>query len=132
MAGQTFATDMNQDILDFIKGTIPSVWALELLLLLRDNRDTDWTAETAAKELRSNANYIAALLAQFESAGVVMQSAGDYRYFPASPLLDELAGGLAEFYAERPVSVVTAIVSARRDGVQTFADAFRFREGPKK
>jgi len=123
---------MRSELLDFIKGLIPSVWALELLVLLRKNREDGWTAQTAARELRSNSNHIAELLAKFETAGLASRVDEVYRYSPATEALENLIAELESLYHERPVSVITAIVSPRGDQLKTFADAFRFRDGPKK
>ena len=35
--------DMDRDLKEFIRGAIESVWALEVLLLLRRNPDLGWT-----------------------------------------------------------------------------------------
>ncbi|HUZ66583.1 MAG TPA: hypothetical protein VMU56_02860 [Beijerinckiaceae bacterium] len=122
---------MNQELLDFIKGSIRSVWALELLLLMRNGKEQIWTRETSAKEQRSNPNLTMELLAGFEAAGLVVRKNDGYSYAPASPLLDELCAELERIYHERPVAVINAIVSSRTDRLQIFADAFRFRGEPK-
>ncbi|HVB90295.1 MAG TPA: hypothetical protein VND97_08855 [Beijerinckiaceae bacterium] len=122
---------MTPELLDFIKGSIRSVWALELLLLMRNDRDKVWTHNTAAREQRSNPNLTAELLAGFEAAGLIVRKNEGYVYAPASPLLEDLCEQLERTYRERPVAVINAIVAPRTDAVRKFADAFRFRGDSK-
>ena len=51
---------------------------------------------------------------------------GRYTFAPVSPVLAALCDQLAEVYAERPVTVINAIVSPP-DKLQDLADAFRIR-----
>ena len=46
-------------------------------------------------------------------------------YAPASPVLDATCARLDAEYKSRPVAVVNAIVTAPKQTLQTFADAFR-------
>ena len=79
-------------------------------------------------ELRANAPLVADVLKTFETAGLVSSlEPGSYAYAPASPTLERYCKRLDEAYRERPVSVINAIVSARNDQLQSFADAFRLK-----
>ena len=122
---------MDEDLLLFIKSSIRSVWALEILLFMRRHRGRTWTREELAQELRSNTRLVAQVLAVFESAGLLIGHENGLMYAPASEALDELSGRLQLAYQERPVAVVNAIVSSRADPLQTFADAFRLKGDPK-
>lgn len=123
---------MDEDLLQFIRGVIPSVWALEILLLMRARRDRTWTREELARELRSHPNLTGEILAGFERAGLLASRPEGCAYAPASEVLDKLSGRLADVYRERPVTVINAITSSRRDHLQSFADAFRLRGDQKK
>ncbi len=118
---------MDEDLLSFIRAAIPSVWALEILLLMRRDRDRAWTRDSIARELRSNPNLAGEVLRSFVNAGLLASGPEGSRYAPAGAALDELVGRLDQTYRERPVAVVNAIVSARAGAVQSFADAFRVR-----
>ena len=118
---------IDQDLLSFIHSSVRSVWALEVLLLLRRERERGWTAETLARELRANERLVTEVLAGFETAGLVACEAGGCAYAPAAPVLDQLCARLEAAYRERPVAVVKAIMAAPKDKLQIFADAFRFR-----
>lgn len=118
------------DLLAFIRGSIRSVWALELLLLMRNRRDRDWTAEQLVQELRASTPLVSDVLNTFEAAGLVTRSTDDrYAYAPASAALARYCDTLDSAYRERPVSVVNAIVTAPNDKLQNFADAFRLKRG---
>jgi hypothetical protein len=120
---------VSSDLLAFIRTSISSVWALELLLLLK-REDRAWTDEALVKELRASDALVADGLAVFETSGLVRRDGGgSFIYDPASPVLRALADELEKTYRERPVSVVRAIVSLPNDKLQNFADAFRFRGG---
>lgn len=122
----------DSELLDFIRGSIRSVWALELLLLLRRQADRAWSTDDLAMELRANTPLVADVLKTFETAGLVRSpEPGSYTYAPASPALERYCRQLDDAYRERPVSVINAIVSAPNDKLQSFADAFRLKGGKR-
>jgi hypothetical protein len=117
----------NQDILEFIRSSIRSVWALEMLLVLRRHGERAWTVEQLVAELRASTPLVADNLAVFEAAGLVLMEDGRYRYAPASPWLESLCTDLEAAYRERPVTVINAIVSPPGDKLRTLANAFRLK-----
>ena len=119
-----------QDLLAFIRASVRSVWALELLLLMRRHADRRWSVEELVRELRASTMVVTDGLRDFETAGLVARGDGGFAYAPASPVLAGLCDALAQAYAERPVTLVNAIVS-RKDKMQSFADAFRLKDDPK-
>ena len=117
----------DQDLFGFIREQLRSVWALELLLLMRRKDDRNWSPQELVGELRASTALVTDNLESFERAGLVV--AGDdgrYIFSPASPLLRALCDELQSVYAERPVTVINAIV-ASPDKLQVLADAFRIR-----
>jgi hypothetical protein len=116
------------DILDFVRNAIGSVWALELLLLLHRSPNQARDDADLIASLRATTRVVAEGLATLCSKGVVVvDEAGRYRYRPASPTLGEAVDALAALYARKPMAVTNAILSSRNDKIRTFADAFRFR-----
>ncbi len=116
---------MDDDLRGFIRAAIGSVWALEVLLLLRRRPDQTWTRDVAAKELRSNPTLVGKVFASLEAAGLLAADNGGHIYQPATPTLAALCARLESAYRTSPVAVVNAIASVDRDSVQSFADAFR-------
>ena len=122
----------NTDLFQFLKGSIRSVWALELLLLMRSKQDREWKVDDLVTELRASTPLVAGVLDTFHNAGLIRQTEnGDYRYAPVSPTLEAYCDELAVAYRERPVAVINAIVASSTDDLKSFADAFRFRGGAK-
>ena len=115
------------DLAAFVREHVRSVWALELLLALRRDRERCWTVDELVRELRASTSLVNTNLQSFERSGLAMRDdAGCYRYAPASPVLDELCGDLEQAYRERPVATIN-LISKPGDAVQSLADAFKFR-----
>lgn len=115
---------------------IDSVEQLEVLLLLRRQKDRPWCADTVARELRIAAASASERLVDLAHRGMLAPSEPDesspegqecFRYSPANPRLDEAVSALAAAYSERRVSVINLIFSKPTDRIRTFADAFRVR-----
>jgi hypothetical protein len=115
------------DLAQFVREHMRSVWAVELLLLLRRDRDRCWTAGDLVGELRASTNLVRDNLASFQTGGLAVEDdAGCWRYAPASPLLDDLAGQLERAYRERPVAIIN-LIATPPDPIQGLADAFKWR-----
>jgi hypothetical protein len=118
----------DDDVLDFVRNAIGSVWALELLLLLRREPDRAWQQAELIVLLRANARVVAESLAALRGKGLAdLDDSGGHRFRPASVPLGQAVDALAELYGRKPMAVTNAILSSRNDKIRTFADAFRFR-----
>ena len=122
---------MDQDLLAFLRGSIRSVWGLELLMFLRRRADKPWSTPLLVQELRSSETVVRDLLGVFEASGLVRCEEEGCQYAPASPAVAELCDRLEATYRERPVGVINAIARSRNETLQTFADAFRLRDDTK-
>ena len=121
---------ISDDLLSFIRASIRSTWALELLLLMRKQAPQASAPDELVRALRSTSTLITTCLEQLQQAGlIVREDSGLWRYAPAAPSLDQLTEQLAAAYAERPVAIINAIVTTPNDRLKSFADAFRL---PKK
>lgn len=119
------------DVRHFISENISSVAKLEVLLLLRAQRDKEWTAEGVAKELAMSPEVMETHLQELLARGLLTvadTTPRSYRYGARTAELDRLANELATIYQARRVSVITHIYSEPVDKVRTFADAFRLRK----
>ena len=117
---------VEQDLLAFIREHVRSVWALELLLLLRRTPDRVWSPDELVRELRASTTLVNANLPALERAGlVVLTEEGRTRYSPAAPVLAQLCDRLEEAYRQRPVAVIN-MIAAPADRLQGLADAFKF------
>jgi hypothetical protein len=114
------------DIQQFLKASVRSVWTLDLLLLLR--RGGSWSEQSLVRELRASPKVIAESLAELVATGLVGEDGkGCSSYRAASPL-HELVGRLEAAYHERPVAVTQAILDGATSKIQTFADSFKLRK----
>ena len=117
---------LDQELAGFIGASLGSVWALELLLLVRRTRPRRWSADELVAEMRASATLVAESLAGLERAGLITcDPEAGCAYAPAAPALDALCERLEVEYKSRPVAVVNAILSTPKGTLQTFADAFR-------
>ena len=79
------------------------------------------------RDMRASTTLVNTNLQGFERSGLaVRDDSGCYRYAPASPMLDELAGDLEQAYRERPVATIN-LIAKPGDALQSLADAFKFR-----
>jgi hypothetical protein len=117
------------DVIDLIDKHISTVWALELLLLMRQQRDRAWSTSDLAKELRASADVALRMLPALIGAGLVADVEGKtFRYAPSREELDQTVGRLEELYKQFPVTIVRRIALAPHREARNFADAFKFRK----
>ncbi|MDY7230178.1 hypothetical protein [Hyalangium rubrum] len=128
---------LTQRVQRFLMTHIDSIEKLEVLLLLRNVTEREWTASAVALELRITEASAALRLEDLAGSRLLVRS-GDspvaYRYSPASSDDVRSIAELATAYSERRVSIITFIFSRPQARVQGFADAFLLRkktnEGP--
>jgi cell pole-organizing protein PopZ len=113
----------------FLRGSLRSVWELELLLMLYAQRSRSWTADALVHDLRASIAIVGTALGTLQRLGLIAHAADDsYRYAPATPELDQLVGDTAEAFASSPSSVTEAILSAPNSSIRIFADAFKIKK----
>jgi hypothetical protein len=121
--------ELPEHVRDLISIAIPTIDALEILVLLTQ-RDREWTvAEISAAASASDA-VVRESLAAFQGAGLVTHVAeSEYRLIPSAR--DTHAGlrDLLLAYQRRPVTLIRTVY-AIADGkrIQSFADAFRLKK----
>lgn len=117
------------EILDFAGASFRSIWALELLLRLRNGRDRAWHPAEIIKDLRSSRVVVIEALDNLMAAGLVVEEdSGGYRYHCGSGGIDEMITGLAKLYDVKPTAVVRAIVNSTDTKLKILSDAFRLKE----
>jgi hypothetical protein len=117
------------DLLEFLRRSLHSVWALELLLLMRKNAERTYSPDELATDLRASLAVVLSILPQFAADGLVAEpERGRFAYRPADPVLAEKVDRLAVLYRESPVALVREIALAPNPKIQGFADAFKFRK----
>ena len=116
------------DIAAFLRAHFKSVWALELLLFLKDHADQAWTGEQLVTALKASETIITTSVATLVAGGLVADDPkGGFRYAPASHDLSRLVDVTQALYAKKPDRVRRVIVSSAATGLSAFADSFRLR-----
>ncbi len=118
-----------EHVLRFIRGSIKSVWMLDVLLLMRRGRERSWPIDELTRELRGNRTLVNDVLSALAKAGLVeADGEGHFRYRPATQEADALVEELERVYVERPLALIKEIVSAPNEKIQSFADAFKLKK----
>lgn len=119
---------ISSQLADFIRGAFPSVWTLELLVLLKSEPGRAWTRQELVDKLRGSDPIVVQGVAALLAGGLVAsEEGGAVRYAPASPDIERLVEEAARQYAKRPDAVRRIIVFAGQTGLQAFSDAFKLR-----
>lgn len=117
------------EIAEFIRSTFRSVWSLELVLLMADEAERSWSRSELVAALRASDLIVARSVEELTTAGVVVvDSAGQACFRPASDDLREMVSASQALYARSPDKVRRIIVAAASGGLTAFADAFRIRK----
>ena len=117
------------EVRDFILTKVRSVWALEVLLLLRRESSRAWTLNELTKELRSSHAAVTEAMLQFQIAGLIAdQGSAGFRYHATGAKDDAIVAQLGEIYSTTPMTLIKEIVTAPRSGIERFADAFKLKK----
>jgi len=115
------------EILRFIASSFRSVWALELLLVLK-SAERPWSHEELVATMRASDLVVTKALDALEAAGLVSNSGDKAQYMPVSEDVASLVDQAETLYAKRPDAVRRAIISTSAGDAAAFADAFRLRK----
>jgi hypothetical protein len=120
---------ISDDLRSFVATELGSIWAIELLVLLRAEPNRAWTTDALVRELRASAMVLGELLPQFKKLGLVeCPEAGCWSWHPASAGLDRLSEAVAKAYATTPVTLIKAVARPQSQ-VHLLADAFKLKDG---
>ena len=120
-------TSLSDELFRFIGSSFRSVWALELLLLLKRERRA-WSKDELISTLRASDLVVNKAMDELLAAGLISVEGNETRYMPASDELDRQVKQVEKVYSARPDAVRRVIVSMTASGATAFADAFRLRK----
>jgi hypothetical protein len=115
----------DREFVGFVRESIRSVWAMELLLLLQRDASRRWQTGELVRELRANHTLIQNNLEVFQRNGLAVSDEKGWHFAPANEKLQELTDRLAQAFRERPVATMTLVT--HRDPIQSLSDAFKLR-----
>jgi hypothetical protein len=117
---------LSEPVARFVRERLPSVEQIDIVLLLRDDRERAWTAPEVAAKLAMPPESTAMRLFLLASNGVVaMESSGMPRYRYAAGF-EELIDELADVYTTNR-EALTPIIGGPPDPLRSFADAFKLK-----
>ena len=116
----------DEDVLRFIAASFPSVWALELLLVLKSDRRA-WEQDELVATLRASELVVSKALDALVVAGLASVEGKGAAYLPVNREVESCVEQVEDLYRSKPNSVRRAIVSAGTSSASAFADAFKLR-----
>ena len=117
----------NEELSSFIASSFPSVWSLELLLLLKNER-RQWTPDELISRLRASDLVVTQALDSLVAAGLASTDETGASYMPVSKRVADLVDHAEELYSLKPDAVRRTIVTSSSSGIAAFAEAFRLRK----
>jgi hypothetical protein len=120
-------TSPDDALLTFIVSSFRSVWALELLLVLKSEPRV-WPRAELVTTMRASELVVSKALDSLVAAGLASLEGEGAQYMPVSDEVAECVERAEKLYAARPNAVRRAIVSASSGDITAFADAFRLRK----
>jgi hypothetical protein len=124
-------SDLPPDVRDFITRHIVSVEELEILLLLQEGKERDWSPAEINARLRSQEVSIRKWLDALAALQLARRTVGGrYQFAPASDRLATDAMALADAYRERRIKVIELIFSKPTEKLLEFVRAFELRKRP--
>jgi hypothetical protein len=117
----------SEDLLRFIGSSFRSVWALELLLVLKRDQRV-WSRDELVATMRASELVVSKALDALVSAGLASTEAEGAVYMPVNEEVAACVDQLEQVYTVRPDAVRRAIVSSTTSGAAAFANAFKLRK----
>lgn len=126
--GMVAGNAISPEVQQFVARYIRSVEQLEILLVLHGNPGKWWTSQEVFRQIQSSEKSVVDGLEFFVREGLVQKDTeGKFQLKPGASG-GEAVPELARAYRERRVAVIELIYTKPAEGLQSFADAFRFKK----
>jgi DNA-binding transcriptional regulator GbsR (MarR family) len=114
-------------VLQFLRAQVGSVYALEVLLFLKQRKRV-WMPDEIVRELRSSRTAVSNALDRLVLAGLAAETPGrGFAFVPADEELSALAEEIEKVYATKPMMVVKSIMTEPNEKLRVFSDAFKLK-----
>ena len=123
-------TVLSEPLRSFLLQRLSSVEQMEVVLLLRADRERSWTAPEVAAALRTAPEPAAMRLFLLASGGLLAfepSAVPRYRYAGVDAESDALLEELDTAFKADREAVQAAVDSSARDPIRSFADAFKLK-----
>lgn len=111
----------------FVASSFQSVWALELLLLLKAQQRPCMTGELVTL-LRASEQVVESALRSLIAAGLAGSDGEAASYMPISSDVAALVEETEQLYRSHPDRVRRLIIASANKGLSAFSDAFRLKD----
>jgi len=116
-----------EDVVGFVVAELGSVWAIELMALLRRDLSRCWRKEELTSELRASPIVVQMALERLQRAALVSAGEeGEWRFEPQDAASDRLALKAIELYKSHPAMIKKLLYGKQDGNLRLFADAFKF------
>jgi hypothetical protein len=113
----------------FVHACIDSVEQLEVLAILHDNPEREWTIQSLSQELRSADSSVEKRMRDLANRKVLEPlGEGTFHFQPVSPEVHAAISELVAYYRVRPFRVMDLLFTKPMNAMKSFADAFRFKK----
>lgn len=117
----------SNELTTFIASSFRSVWALELLLILKSEAGARSTDELVA-HMRASSSIVETAIRELVAAGLANTDGATASFMPISATVAALVDETQQLYASHPSRVRRLIVAATNQGITAFSDAFRLKD----
>ena len=118
-----------KDLESFIASGFRSVWALDLLRFLHEDKGSSFSPDELIAALRASDVVVSQSVGNLAALGLaVVDADGRVAFHEASGQQAELVRAAIDFYRRSPDKVRRLIVSQTAPGLTAFADAFKLRK----
>lgn len=118
---------LSEPLQRFVRERLPSLEQIEIVLLLRGDRERAWSAPEVSQNLGTPPESTAMRLFLLASNGVVTFEGGRYRA-SSDPADEPLFQELVEAYAQNRVALTALVGGQPADPLRSFADAFKLKK----
>jgi hypothetical protein len=116
----------DDELLSFAASSFRSIWALEVVLLLKNDR-RNWSRAELVAALRASELVVKNALDGLLAAGIASADEQGATFMPANEQIAECVDEIERLYRSRPNAVRRAIIAAGATSAAAFADAFKLR-----
>lgn len=121
-----------EDVRKFLESHIASVEQLEILRVLGEAPDREWSDEEIRGQVQVSEESVKAHLQSLQERGLLRSRRAEARiycqYGAQSAKLAEQVRRLLELYRQRPVTMIRMVYERPSMSLREFSDAFRLRK----
>jgi hypothetical protein len=117
----------DEELHPVIGSSFRSVWALELVLLLKSER-RPWSRADLVATLRASELVVNNALDGLVAAGIASVDEQGASYMPVNAQIGECVDEVEKLYRSKPNAVRRAIIAASASSATAFANAFKLRK----